>query len=189
MDWFFDRDAARKHHRIRKYVRALEVERVSHLVDKVLHVKRDAGFTCALCGGDLPFEAQYGFPRAAGDQKLHRGDVAHDKVAQGENNIRLSLDPSFQTVCHECLPSESRPRNGDRPVLPGPVRDADAPFVSEIPAVQPAGRGGSSSLRSAWRAIVAISDRVQDSVIGDMIALASLVAIFFIFILAGVAFG
>jgi hypothetical protein len=78
-------------------------------------------------------------------------------------------------------------------IIRGPIRDADAPFVSEIPAAHAAGaragRGGSSSLRSAWRAIVAACDRVQDSVIGDVIALGSLAAIFIIFILAGVAFG
>lgn len=78
-------------------------------------------------------------------------------------------------------------------IIRGPIRDADAPFHSEIPAVSSAGdragRGGSSSLRSAWRVIVAVSDRIQDSWVGDVIALASLIAVFIIFIFAGVAFG
>ncbi len=91
------------------------------------------------------------------------------------------------------MPRARRAPHRSTRIIRGPIRDADAPFVSEIPAVQPAGvragRGGSSSLRSAWRAIVAVSDRVQDSVIGDVIALGSLVAIVIIFLLAGVAFG
>lgn len=95
------------------------------------------------------------------------------------------LDPVTPRACRA-------PHHTTR-IIRGPIRDADAPFVSEIPADQPAGvragRGGCSPLRSAWRAIIAVSDRIQDSLIGDVIGLAGVVVIVIVFIFAGVAFG
>lgn len=77
----------------------------------------------------------------------------------------------------------SRPAFTKR-ILRGPIRDAGAHF--EIPAVQPAGddagRGGTSSLRSAWRLIARGWAWLGDSLIGDVIGCACLVGSILIFI-------